>query len=97
MLVMWEKPKRIEAVHQPASSLLEARASMFWSKPRKRNSSGQEVKKRMPSESNGSDFHSLKRGGNSMKWMAWPRGMAMKTETRKLACTKKLHRRRQPA
>src|SRR6267378_2198181 len=25
MLVMWEKPKRMEAVHQPARSLLEAR------------------------------------------------------------------------
>src|SRR6267143_3269716 len=90
LLAIWEKPKRMEAVHQPARSLLEARASMFWSKPRKRNSSGHAVKKKMPSESNGSDFHALKRGANSMKWMARPRGMAMQPKTMKLAGTKTL-------
>src|SRR5229473_3416734 len=41
---MCEKPKRMEAVHQPASSLFEARESMFCNRPRKRNSSGQAVK-----------------------------------------------------
>src|SRR6266404_4950787 len=50
MLVMCEKPKRMEAIHQPARSLLDARESKFWSRPRKRNSSGQAVKQRMPSE-----------------------------------------------
>ena len=74
----------------------EARAIMFWSKPRKRSSSGQAVKKRMPSESNGSDFHSLKRGANSMKWMARPSEMAMQPKTMKLASTKKLQWRPQP-
>src|SRR6266403_2133140 len=56
----------------------------------------QAAKKRLPSESNGSDFHSLKRGANSMKWMARPRGMAMQPKTMKLASTKKLQWQPQP-
>src|SRR6266481_1104829 len=41
---------------QPARSLLDARESKFWSRPRKRNSSGQAVKQRMPSETRGKDL-----------------------------------------
>src|SRR5216683_2271219 len=89
MFVICEKPKRMEAVHQPASSLFEARESMFCNKPRKRNSSGQAVKKRMPSERNGRDFHCDHCGANSMKCMTWPSGMAMQPKTRKLARMKK--------
>src|SRR5260370_2813322 len=61
------KAKTIEAIHQPVRSLLEARASMFWSRPRKRNSSGQAVKNKMPSDTSGSDFHCDHCGSNSMK------------------------------
>src|SRR5438309_5785750 len=96
MLVMCEKPKRMEAVHQPARSLVDACASMFCSKPRKRNSSGQAVKKRMPSERNGSDFHCDQCGANSMKCMPWPSGMAMQPKTRKLATIEKLQCPLQP-
>src|SRR6267143_1009413 len=96
MLVMCEKPKRMEAVHQPARSLFEARESMFCNKPRKRNSSGQAVKKRMPSERNGSAFHCDHCGANSMKRMARPSGMAMQAKTRKLARMKKPQWRPQP-
>src|SRR6202158_714129 len=96
MLVMCEKPKRIEAVHQPASSLFEARESMFCSKPRKRNSSGHAVKKRMPSERNGSDFHCDHCGSNWMKCMTRPSGMAMQPKTKKLARMKKPQWRPQP-
>src|SRR5258708_1981016 len=82
MLVMCEKPKRMEAVHQPAGSLLDARASMFCSKPRKRNSSGHAVKNKMPSDRNGSDFHCDHCGANSMKCMARPSAAGVKGSPR---------------
>src|SRR6267154_1728212 len=96
MWVMCEKPKRMEAVHQPARSLLDARASMFCSKPRKRNSSGHAVKNKMPSDRSGSDFHCDHWGANSMKRIAWPSGMAMQPKTMKLATMEKLQCPLQP-
>src|SRR6266699_2367540 len=53
---MCEKPKRMEAVHQPTRSLLQARESRFCSSPRKRSSSGHAVKKRTPMKTNGSSL-----------------------------------------
>src|SRR5216683_3565078 len=96
MLVMCEKPKRMEAVHQPASWLFEARESMFCNRPRKRNSSGHAVKKKMPKKRNGSDFNCDHCGANSMKCMPWPSGIAMQLNTTKLATMKKLQRLPQP-
>src|SRR6266849_5867355 len=89
---MWEKPKRTEAVHQPARSLLLERESKFCRRPRKRNSSGHAVKKKMATETNGSERQACHCGANWMKCMLVPRGMAMAPKTRKLARTKKLQR-----
>ena len=86
---MWEKPNRMEAVHQPANALLLARDSRFCSNPRKRNSSGHAVKKRMLRAVNGSDFHSPHCGSSWMKCMRMPSGMAMHASTRKLPTMRK--------
>src|SRR5438552_3941990 len=50
MLLMCEKPKRTEAVIQPTVSLFVARERKFCSRPRKRSSSGNAVKKRKEDE-----------------------------------------------
>src|SRR5204862_6283263 len=92
MLVMCEKPKTIEAIHQPVRSLLVARARMFWSSPRKRNSSGQAVKNKIPSETRGSDLNCDHCGSNSMKRIAWPIGMAIQAYARKKGRRKKVTR-----
>src|SRR5882724_1620024 len=84
-LVMWDSPKRSEAVHQPAKSLFEARDSIFCSKPRNRNSSGQAVKRKMARPVRGSAFQSYQRGAKEMKCKASPRGIAMTAKATKLA------------
>src|SRR5438270_761123 len=86
-LVMCEKPKRTEAVHQLANSLFILRDNKFCSRPRKRNSSGQAVKKKMAMDSSRDDLHSPQRGANSMKWIPVPRGMAIAAKTMKAAST----------
>src|SRR2546421_2190447 len=90
MLVMCEKPKTMEAIHQPVRSLLVARARMFCRSPRQRNSSGHAVKNKMLSETRGSDLNCDHCGSNSMKRMAWPTGMAIQANARKLARMKKV-------
>src|SRR5437762_4256464 len=90
MLVMCEKRKTIEAIHQPVRALLVARARMFWRSRRKRNSSGQAVKNKIPSETRGSDLNCDHCGSNSMKRIAWPIGMAIQANARKLARMKKV-------
>src|SRR5947208_17145249 len=96
MLVMCEKPKTIEAIHQPVRSLLVARARMFWSSPRKRNSSGQAVKNKIPSETRGSDLNCDHCGSNSTKRIAWPIGIAKQANERKLPRMKKVQWKPQP-
>src|SRR5215475_487372 len=76
-LVMCERPKRMEAIISPAAWLLLARDKRFCSSPRKRNSSGHAVKKRIPIERGTKDFQSLKRGAYEMKRIPRPSGMAM--------------------
>src|SRR5690348_846722 len=89
MFVMCENPNRIEAVHQPASSLLEALASKFCSNPRNKNSSGHAVKNRIPREVNTSELQRDHCGAKEMKCIPVPRGMAMQAKTTKLAMIQK--------
>src|SRR4249920_4228161 len=96
MLLMCEKPNNTDAVHHPAKSLLLARESMFCSSPRKRNSSGQAVKKKIPSEVNSSEPQACHCGAKVMKCIAVPRGIAMHPNTRKLPRTKNPQCRTQP-
>src|SRR5579863_4812359 len=96
MLLMCEKPNSTDAVHQPAKSLLLARESMFCSSPRNRNSSGQAVKKKIPSEVKTSEPHACHCGAKLMKCIAVPSGIAMQPNTRKLPSTKNPQRRPQP-
>src|SRR5579859_2012596 len=93
---MCENPKSTDAVHQPAKSLLLDRASIFCSRPRKRNSSGQAVKKKIPSEVNSKEVHARRWGANARKCIAVPKGMAMQPNTRKLPSTKNPQLRPQP-
>src|SRR6516225_9833650 len=76
-LVMCEKPKRMEAIISPAAWLLLARDKRFCSSPRKRNSSGHAVKKKIPIESGTNDFQSLEPGAYKIKRIRMPSGMAM--------------------
>ena len=84
MLVMCENPNSIEAVHQPARSLLHDRASRFCSKPRNSNSSGHAVKHRIASASSGSNFQSCQRGAQVMKCNAVPSGITIAPKAAKL-------------
>src|SRR5580704_9378015 len=86
-LVICENPNSTDAVHHPAKSLLDARDSMFCSNPRKRNSSGHAVKRKIPSEVNTSELHACHCGANEMKCIAVPSGMAMHPNTAKLPRT----------
>src|SRR5580693_1193823 len=88
MLVICENPNTTDAVHHPAKSLLDDRASIFCSNPRNRNSSGHAVKKKIPSEVNTSELHACHCGANAMKCKAVPRGIAMQPNTTKLPKTK---------
>src|SRR3982074_99389 len=85
--VMCEKPNRTEAVHQPARSLLLERESMFCNRPRKRNSSGHAVKKRIATQRNGSEGHACHCGANWIKCIPAPRGIAIAPNTMKLPST----------
>src|SRR5689334_22890178 len=89
MLVICEKPNRIEAVHQPASSLFEALASKFCSNPRNKNSSGHAVKNKIPREVNSSELQCDHCGAKEMKCIPVPRGMATQAKTTKLATIQK--------
>src|SRR6476646_4782538 len=93
---MCENPKSTDAVHQPAKSLLLERASIFCNSPRKRNSSGHAVKKKIPSEVNSKEVHACHCGANARKCIAVPNGMAMQPNTTKLPNTKNPQRRPQP-
>src|SRR5580692_5437480 len=87
MFVMCEKPNSTDAVHHPAKALLHDLDSMFCSNPRKRNSSGHAVKKKIPSEVNSKEDHACHCGANEMKCITVPNGMAMHPKTAKLPST----------
>src|SRR5271166_942380 len=89
MLVMCEKPKSTEAVHQPAQSVLESRASRFCSNPRNKNSSGHAVKSKIAKEPNRKALQRPHCGANAMKCIPVPSGMAMHPNTKKLPTTYK--------
>src|SRR5689334_13920900 len=86
-LVMWEKPKSIDAVHQPAISLLQDRESIFCKSPRNNNSSGHAVKKNIPAEVKNRDGQACHLGANARKCISIPSGMAIQPNTRKLPRT----------
>src|SRR5580658_5178088 len=86
--VMCENPNSTDAVHHPAKSLLDDRASIFCSNPRNRNSSGHAVRKKIPSEVSGNEDDACHCGVNAMKCIAVPKGTAIQPNTRKLPSTK---------
>src|SRR5208282_1186032 len=85
---MCENPNSTDAVHHPAKSLLHDFDSIFCSNPRKRNSSGHAVKKKIPRDVNSREDHACHCGANEMKRIAVPSGMAIHPNTRKLPNTK---------
>src|SRR5690348_1532992 len=90
--VMCENPNNTEAVHHPAKSFFEARESMFCNSPRKSNSSGHAVKKKIPREVSAREGHACHCGAKRMKCMPVPSGMAIHANRRKLPSTKYPHR-----
>src|SRR5580700_494440 len=95
-LVICENPNITDAVHHPAKSFFDDRASIFCNKPRNRNSSGQAVKKKIPSEVNNREPEECHCGANAKKCIAVPRGMAIQPNARKLPRTKNPQCRPQP-
>src|SRR5208283_769130 len=86
-LVMCAKPKSSDAVHHPAHSVLESRASKFCSSPRNKNSSGHAVKIRIATELNKNPLHRPHCGANVRKCIPVPSGTAMLLNTTKLPST----------
>ncbi len=84
---MCDSPKISDATSRPAHLLLKVRDNKFCSKPRKRNSSGQAVKNKIPRATMGSERRRVRLGPQAMKWIRMPSGIAIAAKAMKLRAT----------
>src|SRR5215470_1255252 len=84
---MCDIPNNIDAVHHPANSLFDARASKFCSSPRNNNSSGHAVNTNIPTDPTSISLHRPICGSKAMNFICIPSGIATHPNATKLPTT----------